>query len=73
MLIWDSVRPYLTRPLPDFIAANEDWFTVVRLPTHPLNPTEGVRSLVKRDIGNLAAANLGEITRAVKYQLKQIQ
>lgn len=30
-------------------------------------------SLVKRDIGNLAAADLGQITRAVKRRLKQIQ
>ncbi|MFJ3214956.1 hypothetical protein ACIPLC_03415 [Kitasatospora sp. NPDC086801] len=38
-----------------------------------MNPQEGVWSLVKRDIGNLAAANLGQITRAVKRRLKQIQ
>ncbi|MFD8642753.1 transposase [Streptomyces zaomyceticus] len=38
-----------------------------QLPTYApdLNPTEGVWSLVKRDIGNLAAADLGQITRAV--------
>lgn len=29
--------------------------------------------LVKRDIGNLAAADLGQITQAVKRRLKQIQ
>jgi len=34
---------------------------------------EGIWSLVKRDIGNLAAADLGQITRAVKRRLKQIQ
>jgi hypothetical protein len=32
-----------------------------------------VWSLVKRDIGNLAAANLGEITRAAKRRLKKLQ
>lgn len=75
VLIWDNVRLHLTRPLRDLTAANEDWLTVVQLPTYApdLNPTEGVWSLVKRDIGNLAAANLGEITRAVKHRLKQIQ
>lgn len=30
-------------------------------------------SLVKRDIGNLAAADLGQITRAVKRKLKMLQ
>ncbi|WP_395358076.1 hypothetical protein ACHGLA_00445 [Streptomyces sp. YH02] len=38
-----------------------------------LNPTEGIWALVKRDLGNLAAADLGEITRAVKRRLKKIQ
>ncbi len=38
-----------------------------------LNPTEGVWSLVKRDICNLAAADLGQITRAVKRKLKMLQ
>lgn len=39
----------------------------------PLNPQEGIWSLVKRDLGNLAATDLGQITRAVKQRLKQIQ
>lgn len=34
-----------------------------------MNPQEGIWSLVKRDIGNLAAADLGQITRAVKRRL----
>ncbi|MFG2695902.1 hypothetical protein [Kitasatospora sp. NPDC048407] len=38
-----------------------------------MNPQEGIWSLVKRGIGNLAAADLGQITRAVKRGLKQIQ
>ncbi|MFI8326888.1 transposase [Streptomyces sp. NPDC085529] len=58
-----------------FIEANAEWFTVFRLPTYApgLNPQEGVWSLVKRDIGNLAAADLSQIARAVKRKLKQIQ
>ncbi|WP_199791187.1 MULTISPECIES: transposase [unclassified Streptomyces] len=44
-------------------------------PTHApdLDPTEGVWSLLKRDIGNLAAADLGRITRAVKRKLKMLR
>ncbi|MFJ4681707.1 hypothetical protein [Kitasatospora sp. NPDC088783] len=40
-----------------------------------LNPQEGIWSLVERDIGNLAAANLDQLTRAAnhKLKLKQIQ
>ncbi|MEU1854343.1 DUF6207 family protein [Streptomyces sp. NPDC019990] len=49
--------------------------TVFQLPTYApdLNPQEGVWSLVKRDIGNLAAADLGQLTRAVKRKLKTLQ
>ncbi|MFI8242493.1 hypothetical protein ACIF83_35395 [Streptomyces sp. NPDC085866] len=38
-----------------------------------MNPQEDIWALVKRDIGNLAAADLGQITRAVKRRLKQFQ
>ncbi|MBO3681524.1 transposase [Streptomyces sp. NEAU-YJ-81] len=37
-----------------------------------LNPQEGIWSMAKRDIGNLAAADLRQITRAVRRRLKQI-
>lgn len=74
---WDNVRLHLTKPLGDFIHANAEWLTVVQLPTYApdLNPTEGVWSLVKRDIGNLAAAaaSLSQVTRAVKRRLKKLQ
>ncbi|MFB7442108.1 transposase [Streptomyces mirabilis] len=72
VLVWDNVRIHLTAPLREFIAANADWLTVFPLPTNApdLNP-QG--SLVKRDIGNLAAADLSQITRAVKRNLKMLQ
>jgi transposase len=75
VLIWDNVRLHLAKPLQEFIAANAEWLTVFQLPTYApdLNPQEGIWSLVKRDIGNLAAADLGQITRAVKHRLKKIQ
>ncbi|MFC8584475.1 transposase [Streptomyces sp. NPDC057217] len=74
VLVWDNIRLHPAKPLREFIAANADWLTVFQLPIYvpDLNPQEGVWSLVKRDIGNLAA-NLGQITRAVKHRLKQIQ
>lgn len=75
MLVWDNVRLHLTQSLPEFVEANSGRLTVFQLPIYApdLNPQEGVWSLVKRDIGNLAAADLGQITRAVKHRLKQIQ
>ncbi|MFI0989337.1 transposase [Streptomyces exfoliatus] len=75
VLVWDNLRMHLVEPLREFFAAHADWITVFQLPNYSpdLNPQEGIWSLVKRDIGNLAAANLGQITRAVKRRLKQIQ
>ncbi len=75
VLVRDNVRLHLTKPLREFIEANADWITVFQLPTYTpdLNPQEGIWSLVKRDIGNLAAADLGQITRAVKRKLKMLQ
>ncbi|MFE0332326.1 transposase [Streptomyces sp. NPDC058960] len=50
-----------------FIETNAEWLTVFHLPTYApdLNPQEGIWSLVKREIGNLAAGDLTQITRAV--------
>lgn len=75
VLVWDNLRMHLVEPLREFIADHADWLTVFQLPSHSpdLNPQEGIWSLVKRDIGNLAAADLGQIARAVKRRLKQIQ
>ena len=58
-----------------FVAANTDWLTVFQLPAYApdLNPQESVWSLVKQDLGNLAAADLGQITRTVKRKLKMLQ
>ncbi|MET8101329.1 transposase [Streptomyces sp. NPDC005236] len=58
-----------------FIEANADWLTVFQFPSYApdLNPQEGIWSLVKRTIGNLAAANLDQLARTVKRSLKQIQ
>ncbi|MEU4583273.1 transposase [Kitasatospora aureofaciens] len=75
VLVWDNVRLHLTKPLREFIEANAEWLTVFQLPTYApdLNPQEGIWSLVKRDIGNLAAADLGQITSAAKRKLKMLQ
>ncbi|MFD7735871.1 transposase [Kitasatospora phosalacinea] len=70
VLVWDNVRLHLTAGMREFIDANAEWLTVFQLPTYApdLNPTEGVWSLVKRDIGNLAAADFGQITRRREAQ-----
>lgn len=75
VLVWDNLRMHLVEPMREFIADHAEWLTVFQLPSYSpdLNPQEGIWSLVKRDIGNLAAADLGQITRAVKRKLKMLQ
>ncbi|SCE38220.1 DDE superfamily endonuclease [Streptomyces sp. DvalAA-14] len=75
VLVWDNLRLHLTADMRAFIETNGEWLTVFHLPTYApgLNPQEGIWSLVKREIGNLAAADLTQITRAVKRRLKRIQ
>ncbi|MFD7873611.1 transposase [Streptomyces sp. NPDC059766] len=75
VLVWDNVRLHLTAGMREFIAANAEWLTVFQLPTYApdLNPQEGVWSLVKRDVGNLAAADLSQLTRSVQHPLKKIR
>ncbi len=75
VLVWDNLRAHLMPPMREFIEASKDWLTVFQLPSYApdLNPQEGIWSLVKRTIGNLAAANLDQLARAVKRSLKKIQ
>jgi hypothetical protein len=70
-----NVRIHLTADLREFFAANTDWLTVFQLPGYvpDLNLREGVWSMVKHGLGNLAAADLGQITRTVKRKLKMLQ
>nr|WP_282205519.1 hypothetical protein [Kitasatospora fiedleri] len=62
-------------PLREFIEASPRWLTVFHLHSHApgLNSQEGIWTLVKRGMGNLAAADPSQITWAVKHRLKQIQ
>lgn len=75
VLVWDNVRLHLTAGMREWAAANVHWFTIFQLPAYApdLNPQEGIWSLVKREAGNRAAADLAQITKAVKRRLKQIQ
>ncbi|MEU1489898.1 transposase [Streptomyces sp. NPDC005776] len=75
MLVWDNLRMHLVAPLSEFFEANASCLTVFQLPTYvpDLNSQEGIWSLVKRDIGNLAAADPSQVTRAVKRKLKTLQ
>lgn len=71
VLVWDNLRTHLMPQIREFIAANESWLTVFHFPSYApdLNSQEGIWSLVKRTIGNLAAANLDQLATTVKRSL----
>jgi hypothetical protein len=60
--------------MSELIAAR-DWLTVYRLPSyaHELNPVEGIWSVLKRSLANLAKRNLCQLTALVKTRLKRLQ
>lgn len=73
--VWDNLNVHSTGELKAFIAEHKQWLRVFHLPSYApdLNPTEGVWSLLKRSVANLAAANLDHLVRVTKRKLKRIQ
>jgi putative transposase len=57
------------------VIAARDWLHVIRLLAYApdLNPTEGVWSLLKRSLGNLAVRGVDQLLAIVKHRLKRIQ
>ena len=66
---------HLSKRMNKFVAAHDDWLTVVRLPAYApeLNATEGVWSHLKRGLGNCAATGIDQLVSLVKTRLKRIQ
>jgi DDE superfamily endonuclease len=75
ILIWDNLNTHTSAVMRRFLDAHSDWLTVVRLPPYAsdLNPTEGVWSHLKRDLGNLVAMGVDQLAATVKTLLKRIQ
>lgn len=73
--VWDNLNVHLTGQLAEFAAANRTWLTVFRLPAYApdLNPAEGVWSLLKRSMENLATTSLDHLVGVMKRHLKRIQ
>jgi transposase len=74
VVVWDGLNTHTSQVMRQFIDAH-DWPTIVRLPAYApqLNPTEGVWSHVKRDLGNLAARGVDPLAATVKTLLKRLQ
>jgi hypothetical protein len=74
VVIWDNLNTHVSRAMAELIAAR-DWLTVCRLPAYAseLNPVEGVWSVLKRSLANLAKRDIGQLTGLVKTRLRRMQ
>jgi putative transposase len=75
ILIWDNLNTHSSAAIRRFIEAHPDWLTEARLPAYApdLNPVEGAWANMKNGLGNLAAADAGQLTAIIKNRLKSIQ
>lgn len=74
VLVWDNDRRHLSRAMRAAIEARA-WLTVFQGPAYApeLNPAEGVWSVLKRGLANLAPHDVDQLTTLVKTKLKRMQ
>ena len=74
VIIWDNLNTHISAAMTELIEAR-DWLTICQLPpyAHELNPVEGVWSVLKRSLANLAKRNIAELTTLVKTRLRRMQ
>ena len=75
VLIWDNLNTHISAAMRVFIEAHPDWLTEARLPAYApdLNAVEGAWANMKNGLGNLAAADVNQLTAIIKNRLKSIQ
>ena len=75
ILIWDNLNTHISAVMRAFIEAHADWLTQARLPAYApdLNAVEGAWANMKNGLGNLAAADVDQLTAIIKNGLKSIQ
>jgi hypothetical protein len=74
VLVWDNLNAHVSARMRRYIAGRA-WLTVFQLPPYApeLNPTEGVWSLLKRGMANLASRTIDEVAAIAKTRLKRMQ
>src|SRR6202012_2885932 len=74
VVVWDNLNTHVSAALSDPVTAR-GWLTVFQLPpyAHELNPVEGVWSVLKRSLANLAKRNISQLTVLVKTRLRRMQ
>ena len=75
ILVWDNLNTHISATMRAFIEAHPDWLTEARLPAYApdLNAVEGAWANMKNGLGNLAAADVDQLTAIIKNRLKSIQ
>jgi hypothetical protein len=75
ILIWDNLNTHISAAMRAFTGAHPDWLTEVRLPAYApdINAVEGAWANMKNGLGNLAAADVDQLTAIIKNRLKSIQ
>ncbi len=75
ILVWDNLNTHISATMRAFIEAHPDWLTEARLPAYApdLNAVEGAWANMKNGLGNLAAADIDQLTAIIKNRLKSIQ
>jgi transposase len=75
ILVWDNLNTHLSAAMRAFIGTRPGWLTEARLPAYApdLNAVEGAWSNMKNGLGNLAAADVDQLTAIIKNRLKSIQ
>ncbi len=75
ILIWDNLNTHTSAAMRAFTGAHPDWLTEARLPAYApdLNAAEGAWANMKNGLGNLAAADVDQLTAIIKNRLKSIQ
>jgi DDE superfamily endonuclease len=74
VVVWDNLNTHVSRAMAE-LAAARDWLTIYRLPAYAseLNPVEGVWSVLKRSLANLAKRDICQLTALVKTRLRRMQ
>ena len=76
ILIWDGLPAHRSREMQEFLAAQQDWLYVARLPGYApdLNPVEDLwENLKGNELANQYADNRGEVGRAVETGMERVK
>jgi len=76
ILIWDGLPAHRSRQMQEFLAGQQDWLYVARLPGYApdLNPVEDLwENLKGNELANQSADNLGAVGRAVENGMARVK